>query len=482
MDRRVPGPLSAVTPLTVHRLPAYVDHLTGDVYQSVQPTQPTEFPVRVAEPTFGEPVSEVIQGGRPTVNPSFSAPVGYSTAAVPGGSHIAASIPHPLRHPTVTSVVRPSGVPKVRTTDFNFAPPRPPVSTQRKQLPYRAYKEGNDPDAHLRYFDKCAWFNGEIDEQVIITLFGTTLVDKAQRWFDDWLDHHLYCTWEEVKGAFKLRYREQDSDEQVYMTLRTFKQGEGEKVQDYYERFMKLIKCLQTEVGEGFKLTYFRAGLLDYLKVTTSGSSAKTLTELKELARRCETNCTDASGKKLYFQSKRTEPTNSRATAATAQADQAETVNRRSCSVCKKFGHEDKYCFVNPDNPNNRLPRTDGKPTVGVHEVSATQPISGPGRPVSSRTGGYQNSGAGRIDGCFLCLGTDHQMRNCHLRLKFQQMLAAEKQRTNSVGVNSVELQELDDLEVATILTRAARVPAGLPLEDKEVKEPEPRQPKTQAD
>lgn len=200
----------------------------------------------------------------------------------------------------------------MQTTDFTSAPPRPPVSAERKQLPYRAYKEGNDPDAHLRYFDKCAWFNGETDETVIITLFGTTLVDKAQRWFDDWLDHHPYCTWEEAKEAFKLRYREQDSDEQVYMMLQTFKQGEGEKVQDYYERFMKVVKCLQTEVGEGFKLTYFWAGLLDYLKVTTNGSTANTLTELKELARRCETNCIDASGKKLYFQSKKTEPTNSR--------------------------------------------------------------------------------------------------------------------------------------------------------------------------
>lgn len=45
-----------------------------------------------------------------------------------------------------------------------------------------------------------------------------------------------------------------------------------------------------------------------------------------------------------------------------------------------------------------------------------------------------------------------------------------------------MELQEIDDQEVATILTRAARVQAGLPLEDKEVKEPKPQQPKTQAD
>lgn len=79
-------------------------------------------------------------------------------------------------------------------------------------------------------------------------------------------------------------------------------------------------------------------------------------------------------------------------------------------------------------------------------------------------------------------MGIDHQMRNCPLRLKFQQLIALEKQGANTLGVNSVELQELDNPEVAITLTRVARVKAGLPLEDKEVKEPEPRQPKTQAD
>jgi hypothetical protein len=54
-------------------------------------------------------------------------------------------------------------------------------------------------------------------------------------------------------------------------------------------------------VGEGFKLTYFRAGLLDYLRITTSNTTVETLNELKEVARRCENNCTDASRRKLIL-------------------------------------------------------------------------------------------------------------------------------------------------------------------------------------
>jgi hypothetical protein len=70
------------------------------------------------------------------------------------------------------------------------APIRPPPMVQRKPLSYRIYKEGSNPDAHVCYFEKCIWHNGETDEVVIINLFGTTLTDKVQRWYDDWLDYY----------------------------------------------------------------------------------------------------------------------------------------------------------------------------------------------------------------------------------------------------------------------------------------------------
>jgi hypothetical protein len=174
------------------------------------------------------------------------------------------------------------------------------------------YKEGADLDAHTRSFEKILWINGEIDELVVMTLFCTTLTNKIQRWADDYLDMHPSYTWEQFKAAFKKRYREQLTDEQVYATLKTFKQGDNERVEDYYERFMKLIRCLQTTVGEGFMLSNFRTGLLDYLRVTTSVLNIASLTELKEAAQKCEDNCTDASGRKVKLDIQQIVPSSSR--------------------------------------------------------------------------------------------------------------------------------------------------------------------------
>jgi hypothetical protein len=85
------------------------------------------------------------------------------------------------------------------------------------------YKEGVDPDAHSRSFEKVLWINREPNELVVMTLFCTTLTNKVQRWANDYLDMHLNCTWKEFKVAFKKRYREQQTDEQVYVALKTLK-------------------------------------------------------------------------------------------------------------------------------------------------------------------------------------------------------------------------------------------------------------------
>jgi hypothetical protein len=208
----------------------YVDHLIGAAYRPQPLSKPpwhrgkektvtlshyktvgqsTVLPQETGLPGYGyyNPHASYRVAGHP------SAPVGsfLATKGTPGGAYSSVSPAIGMPAPMV-------------------APIRPPPMIQRKPLSYRTYKECSDPDAHIRYFEKCIWHNGETDEVVIINLLGTTLTDKVQRWYDDWLDYHQYCTWNEAKEAFKLRYREQDFDEQVYTALRTFKQGESEKV------------------------------------------------------------------------------------------------------------------------------------------------------------------------------------------------------------------------------------------------------------
>jgi hypothetical protein len=47
---------------------------------------------------------------------------------------------------------------------------------------------------------------------------------------------------------------------------------------------MKLIRCLQIAMDEGFILNNFKMGLLNYLRVTTSVLIIASLTALKEEA------------------------------------------------------------------------------------------------------------------------------------------------------------------------------------------------------
>jgi hypothetical protein len=53
-----------------------------------------------------------------------------------------------------------------------------------------------------------------------------------------------------------------------------------------------------------------------------------------------------------------------------------EVTSKQYCTSCKKFGHDDAYCFNNLDNPNNQLPKTKAKDMVAVDEAS-THSIGG---------------------------------------------------------------------------------------------------------
>jgi hypothetical protein len=151
-------------------------------------------------------------------------------------------------------------------------------------------------------------------------------------------------------------------DEQVYAALKTLKQGDN-------ERFMELIRCLQTTVDEGFMLNNFKTSLLDYLRVTTNVLNITSLTELKEAVQKCEDNCTDASGRKVKLDIQRIVPSSSRS-GSTSQKEQGADTNRRPyCSKCQRYGHEEARCWGTSPNSKNTLAAPEQKSIVGVNEV-----------------------------------------------------------------------------------------------------------------
>jgi hypothetical protein len=249
-----------------HMLEPMVDILTSDYYHPEPAKKPLAIPESGITTTFdGWPFSS-----RGPVKPETNNMVPDRS-----GSSVSARVSYPRGHRPIF----PLGLSQPVAPPLSDRIVLPMTVPARKPLSYKMYKEGADPNAHTKRFEKILWINGEIDELVMMTLFCTIVTNKVQRWADDYLNMHPNCTWKQFKVAFMKRYKEQHIDEQVYVALKTLKQGDNERVEDYYERFMKLM---QTPMGEGFMLSNFWTGLLDYLRVITSMQNIAFLTELKE--------------------------------------------------------------------------------------------------------------------------------------------------------------------------------------------------------
>jgi hypothetical protein len=105
--------------------------------------------------------------------------------------------------------------------------------------------------------------------------------------------------------------------------------------------------------GEGFMLSNFRTGLLDYLRITTSMLNIAFLTELKEAVQKCEDNCTDVSGRKVKLDIQRIVPSSSRL-GSTSQKEQGADTNRRPyCNKYQRYGHEEARCWGTSPNSKN---------------------------------------------------------------------------------------------------------------------------------
>jgi hypothetical protein len=93
----------------------------------------------------------------------------------------------------------------------------------KKLLSFMMYKEGANPYAYTKKIEFFLWINAETNEIVVMTLFCTTLIDKAQQWTNDYLDICPNCPWKQFKAAFKKHYLELQIYKQVYITVKTLK-------------------------------------------------------------------------------------------------------------------------------------------------------------------------------------------------------------------------------------------------------------------
>jgi hypothetical protein len=199
-----------------------VDILTGDYYCPEQSKKSQGIPKKGMTVAFdGWPFSNrgPMKPGTNSWVPDKSGPSTSIRASYPGSHRpvYPLGLLYPMAPPLVDQAVLPL------------------IAPAMKPLSYKMYKEGADPDAHTKSFEKILWINVETNELVVMILLCTTLTDKVQKWADDYLDMHPNCTWEQFKVAFKKCYWEQQIDEQVYAALKTLKKGDNERVEDYYE-------------------------------------------------------------------------------------------------------------------------------------------------------------------------------------------------------------------------------------------------------
>jgi len=143
-------------------------------------------------------------------------------------------------------------------------------------------------------FRKTIYANGEKWDANIMNLFCFTLRNVILEWGKKFMQSHLGCTFVELETAFCKHYRTIQNDEQVYMAFRVITEGSDEKVDIYYERILKLVNCFQHKADNSLLTTFFRVGLVSFLRITTTRMKCDTLFEHKEFAINFEETIVDA--------------------------------------------------------------------------------------------------------------------------------------------------------------------------------------------
>ena len=292
------------------------------------------------------------------------------------------------------------------------------------------YKEGKCALTHVHCFLNALTLNGETDPTITVALFGNLLVDDSNyNWFTTQRNTYPEQDLHALLDSFKHRYQEIDNDDQAYLRFRSLKQETKESVDDYYERMMKLASQFEIMPADNFLLSNFRASLLKYLHVATIGLPRMTLVQAKRSAKLAESGLPREPDPNL----------------TTARVDQ----RRPICGLCKKHGHQDRDCYLNPDSEYGKRRAA---PSTSVVVAAATPAPTTPGpsnRPPRDGT-------PRKIFPCAICQLMDHPTHRCPLLLDPQvTRLVAQLRKDPTPGTSTVVIEELQNDNVG-VLTVAA--------------------------
>ena len=153
---------------------------------------------------------------------------------------------------------------------------------------------------------------------------------------------------------------------------------------------MKLAGQFEVTRADNFLLSNFRAGLLKYLQVAIVGLPRLTLAYEKKSAKLAESSL----------------PKEPDPTPAPTRPDQIDKPKRAVYTLCKKLGHLEKDCWLNPESDFAKR-RAAATPAIPVAVATPVQLTA------RSRSQPLRDTTRRRIFLCSLCKLLDHPTHLC---------------------------------------------------------------------
>jgi len=124
-------------------------------------------------------------------------------------------------------------------------------------LKYLDYKKDANPNARVKVFNVAMKENGETYEEYIVNAFNYTLREMASYWGHNYMLKFPNYSFFELMQVLCKHHHKMQNDKQIYMELKSIKQGETKWVKVYYEPIQKLVHGLRNPTTNNFLTIVF---------------------------------------------------------------------------------------------------------------------------------------------------------------------------------------------------------------------------------